>query len=164
MAAFTLAGYMAAEALGRTDSWAARRLVKVTVGLAAVAAAVELLRGFAPDTKASALRCLVAVAGSSFGAAVYGLQLDSILGWFAEAEVRQGSRAAAERDAAKPPAADAPLAAPPAPALAGAGLTATGLPASVLAEAVAASTTQDPTALPPAGSPRSAVAVFASDS
>ncbi len=139
MAAFTLAGYMAAEALGRSALAPSRRLVRVALGLAALAAALEVLRGFAPDTKASALRCVFAVAGATFGAAVYGLQLASIRGWL------EAKGAAAQESAVTRVAANTPL------------------DGSVLAEALAASAVPDPVAIPPAGSSRSANAVFAVD-
>ena len=84
VAAFTLAGYLAAEARGRTRT--ATLGAALVCGLGAVA--IELLRAAHPAWGASVLRASLGLGAAVAGATLYQLQLRAVLRWLGRPAAR----------------------------------------------------------------------------
>ena len=74
VAAFTLLGYMLAEFRGRREGRFRQGVVHIALWSGGVGLAAELLEGFRTDGGASALRWVIVVGASLYGAWIYHLQ------------------------------------------------------------------------------------------
>jgi VanZ family protein len=86
LAAFTLGGYMLAEAQGRERQGRRSAAVVLAVALAG-AGALEALRGLHPAQSASLLRAGLSAAAALWGAAIYRVQLDLVRRLLAQGRV-----------------------------------------------------------------------------